>query len=477
MNDNNKNNVIKKAWPAFVSKASYAMTISAVFLNVIIISNLLWPHESFHSAELGLMIGGSLFITAISGIIFGYLADKYSRKKLYAISVTFYGTGLLVNGFIPIGLGNLSFYFFFATLLIQGFFSGAFTPTETSFVNDIVDQSMRSKFYGSINAIFQLAQVIGMLLSSLLFQNLLWRQFYWILGSLIIFEGALIAFKAQEPKRGINQEELKEVLNSSNIEYTYQLTKETIRTTVLKSTNVIAFIEGIFTTVLLAIPDFLLISYVTGPPHNVAPFTVTIFMLMTGLPGAIIGSLGFAKISDRLAKKNIKYRVYMIITSMIGMFGLFLVIFMLPLPSFSLSEGRNIIIIFRNPELLILGIMAFLSKMIYTIYTINQPPILQKINLPEAQGKISSANQFFELIGSGLGPMIAGFLLANFNQNYQLTVLVSILIGMIGCMAWLFGARSINKDAQRISSILNNRATELKEKNQIPNEVSLAVNR
>ncbi|MHA2399597.1 MAG: MFS transporter [Promethearchaeota archaeon] len=473
----NKNNVIKNTWPAFVSKASFAMAISAVFLNVIIISNLLWPNEAFHSIELGLLIGSSMFSTAFSGIFFGFLADKYSRKNLYVISVSFYGVGLILTGFIPIGLGNTSFYFFIAALIFQGFFSGAFNPIETSFVNDKVEESMRSKFYGSINAIFQLAQVIGMLFSSLLFQNLLWRQFYWILGTLIMFEGILIAIKLQEPKRGIQQEELKEVLNSSNVEYKYHLTKETARTTIFRRTNIVAFIEGIFTTVLLTIPDFLLIAYISGPPHNIAPFTMTIFMLMTGLPGAIVGSLVFAKVSDTLAEKNFKFRVYLIIASIVGMFGLFLVIFLLPVPHFSPSEGRNIMLLFTNPEIIGLGALAFLAKMIITIYSINQPPILQKINLPEAQGKISSANQFLELIGQGLGPMIAGVLLIIFNQNYQLTVLVSVLIGMIGAMAWLFGARSINKDIQRISSILDTRAIELKEKNEITKELSIIAHR
>jgi MFS family permease len=470
---NKKGTVIKKAWPAFISKASYAMTISAVYLNVIIISNLLWQDGSFHSSELGLMIGSSMIMTAISGILFGYLVDKFSRKNIYAISIAFYGFGLVLNGFVPYGLGNVSFYFFFATLLIQGFFSGAFTPTETSYVNDIVDESMRSRFYGAINAIFQLAQIIGMLVSSFLFQNLLLRQFYWILGSFIIFEGLIIAIKAREPKRGITQEELKDILTSSDIKYNYQLTKEMLRDTVFRRTNIIAFIEGIFTTVLLSIPDFLLIAYITGPPHNVAPFTTTIFMLMTGVPGAILGSISFAKISDRLAKKNIQNRIYMIITSLIGMFGIFLLIFFLPIPNFSLQEGNNIAIIFSHPEFVIMGVLAFLAKMIYTIYSINQPPILQKINLPEAQGKISSANQLLELIGSGLGPIIAGFLLANFDQNYQTTVLISASIGMIGCLAWLLGSKSINTDIRRISSILNTRVEELKENEQNLNKISL----
>jgi len=473
---NKQENVIKKAWPAFISKISYAMTISAVYLNVIIISNLLWQDGLFHSGELGLMIGSSMIMTAISGILFGYLADKFSRKKIYTISIISYGFGLILNGFVPFGLGNVSFYFYFTALLIQGFFSGAFAPTETSYVNDIIDESIRSRFYGSINAVFQLAQIVGMLVSSFLFQNLFLRQFYWILGILIILEGLIVAIKAQEPKRGISQEELKDVLTSSDIQYNYQLTKETLRNTVLRRTNIIAFIEGIFTTVLLSIPDFLLIAYITGPPHNVAPFTTTIFMLMTGVPGAIIGSMSFAKISDRLAKKNIRNRIYMIITSLIGMFGIFLLIFILPIPNFTVEEGNNLAIIFSHPEFIIMGVVAFLAKMIFTIYSINQPPILQKINLPEAQGKVSSANQLLELIGSGLGPIIAGFLLASFNQNYQSTVLISASIGMIGCLAWLLGANSINRDIQTISSILNTRVEELKENGQNLKEISLIAN-
>ncbi|MFX0138748.1 MAG: MFS transporter [Candidatus Hodarchaeota archaeon] len=474
--DNKNDKVIKKAWPAFIAKTSYALTVSAVYLNVIIISNLLWRGEPFHSGELGLMIGGSMFITAFSGIFFGVLADRYSRKNLFAYSIIFYGISLILNGFVPVGLGNISFYIFLTVLLIQGFFSGAFTPTETSYVNDTIDQTKRSEFYGFINALFQLAQIAGMLISSFLFQNLLWRQFYWIFGMIIMLEGIIVALRAQEPKRGAIREELKEILNLEKVEYNYKLTRETIKLTILKRTNIIAFIEGIFTTVLLAIPDFLLIAYVTGPTHNVAPFTITIFMIMTGVPGAIVGSIGFAKISDRIAKKNIRNRIYMIMASMIGMFVLFLLIFLFPFPNFSTAEGRNLGIIFTHPEFLMLGIMAFLAKMIYTIYAINQPPILQKINLPESQGKISSANQFLELIGSGLGPMIAGILLANFSQNYQLTVIVSVCIGMIGCMAWLFGAKSINKDVQRISLILNKRAEELKDNNKNTSELSILVN-
>ena len=91
---------------------------------------------------------------------------------------------------------------------------------------------------------------------------------------------------------------------------------------------------------------------------------------------------------------------------------------------------------------------------------------MQAINLPEAQGTISSANQFLEAIGSGTGPIIAGTVLALFNNNYQLTVGITMGLGIIGGMLWLLATRWINKDVNRISEILKKRSIELSEKNR-----------
>lgn len=40
--------------------------------------------------------------------------------------------------------------------------------------------------------------------------------------------------------------------------------------------------------------------------------------------------------------------------------------------------------------------MVFIARSVVGLWNINQAPILQKVNLPEAQGAISSANQFLE---------------------------------------------------------------------------------
>jgi hypothetical protein len=87
-------------------------------------------------------------------------------------------------------------------------------------------------------------------------------------------------------------------------------------------------------------------------------------------------------------------------------------IFSLPLPHLTVEEGNNIAFLLSFAIIWILGVNALIARSLSGLYAINQPPILQKINLPEAQGLISSANQFLELIGNGTGPILAGVLLA-----------------------------------------------------------------
>ena len=284
-----------------------------------------------------------------------------------------------------------------------------------------------------------------------------------IIGIIYILFGLLILVKAKEPKRASTHKELSEVLVNEDIKYDYKLNLKTIKSTIISPTNIIAFAEGIFTTIMLMIPDFLFVPYIQSEPHNISPFASSIFMILFGLPGGLIGSLAFAKLSDKLAEKNIKNRVYMIALSIIGLFGFYIALFFLPLPHLNKDQGNNVGLLLTFPIFWMLGIIALIARAIVGLWNINQPPILQAINLQEAQGTISSANQFLESIGSGTGPIIAGTVLALFSNDYQLTVGITLGLGIIGGMLWLLASFWINQDVNRISSILKERSIELSE--------------
>jgi len=458
--------ILKQLWPSFLTYNSFAFTFSTIFINLLIVSNLIWPGESFHSGKMGILIGTSTYTMAFSGILFGILADRYSRKLLMAVSEMIFGFGYLLNGFVAQGLGLETYNYFLLFSLIRGFATGGFWPVINSFGNDSTEEGEKSHFFGMLQALFQLFQIVGMVVSAILLQNSFWKEYFWIIGIIYIVFGLLILTKGKEPKRASTYKELSEVLLNDDVSYNYKLNKETVKLTIFTPTNIIAFIEGLFTTIMLMIPDFLFVPYLQSAPYNISPFATSIFMIAFGLPGGLLGSLALAKLSDRLAKRNIKNRVYMIVISIIGLFGFFIVVFLLPLPHLNADQGNNIGLLFSFPIIWLLGFFALIARAIIGLWNINQPPILQAINLPEAQGTISSANQFLENIGSGTGPIIAGTVLTLFSNNYQLTVGLTMGIGIIGGLLWLLATRWINKDVKRISDILKERSVELSKNNR-----------
>ncbi|MFX1497900.1 MAG: MFS transporter [Promethearchaeota archaeon] len=457
--------LFKRVWQALLLYNSYAFTVSMIFINFVFVSNLMWPGEDFHSSEFGILVGTGMYIMAFSGILYGFLADRYSRKNLMLISEIIFGLGLFFNGFAPVELGLISFYFFLTLNLIRSFSTGGFYPIIISYVNDSTEAKERSLFFGILQALFQFFQIIGMFISAILFQNFFWRQYFWVTGLIFVGFGILILIKGKEPKRAATQDELKHILLDEETTYEYKLTKETIKSTIFAPTNIIAFVEGIFTTILLMVPDFLLIPYIQSDPHNMSSSVTSLYMIIFGLPGGLFGSLALAKLSDKLGKRNIKNRIYFIILSIVLLFSFYIIIFYLPIPHLSEDQGRNFPLVFSFPIIWVMGVLAFLARGVVGIWNINQPPILQAINLPESQGRVSSANQLLEMIGSGTGPIIAGLLLTYFNQNYQITVSITMGIGIIGGLLWLLATKWINKDVERISTILKERSVELSKKN------------
>jgi len=425
----------------------------------------MWPEDPFHSSEMGILVGTSSYAMAFSGILFGLLADRFSRVKLITISEIMFGISFLLNGFVPEGKGFESYVYFLILNLVRGFASGGFWPLINSYANDSTEEKQRSQFFGVLQALFQLFQIIGMVISAITFQNYFWREYFWASGLLFIVFGIVIFLKSKEPKRAATHEELSHILSNDKIKYEYSLNKETIKSTIIAPTNIIAFIEGIFTTVILMVPDFLFIPYIQSPPHNLSPFISSIYMIIFGLPGGLLGSLALAKLSDKLAKKNIKNRIYMIVFSVVSLFTFYIIIFFLPIPNLTVAEGNNFLFVFSIPMFWFMGLLAFIARGVVGLFNINQPPILQAINLPEAQGTMSSVNQFLEAIGSGTGPIIAGSLLLFFNQNYQITVSITMGIGIIGGLLWLLSSIWVNKDVNRISEILKKRGIELSRKN------------
>jgi MFS family permease len=183
-----------------------------------------------------------------------------------------------------------------------------------------------------------------------------------------------------------------------------------------------------------------------------------VFILIFGVVGRVIGQIILARISDNLAEKKSIRRIYFIIIALIGGSLTFFLMFFIPIPLFSIEEGTNLVLFFTYPAIIIIGFLILSGDAISSLYAVNQPPVLQEINLPEGQGQITSWNQFLEHVGYGMGPLIAGIAISIFGQSYQISATIITLFNIPGVILWLLAINWYPQDKKDISEILKDRS-------------------
>jgi len=425
---------------------------------------IIWPNDpaDIHALEMGILYTTLSWSSSFAGLLFGRLIDKYSRKKIIIVISIFRGTSMFLLGFAVYGGEVNTWWYFFIFIALFGFFAGGSWPAINSLSNDVVAQDRRSRFFGIYQIVLNTTNIIGWLIATFLVQNGFWREFFWGIGASILLGGLIFAIQNEEPKRGAQQEELYYVLQDDSIEYDFQINKEMMRKTMLSKTNTVALIEGIFTCILMSSLNFLILNYVQNPPYNLAPFSIGVFMVVFGLTGGLVGQILLSRISDKIAIKDPVKRLPIIVISIIGGLVTFALFFFLPWVPLTPEQGKNVAYVMTIPTMWIMGALFFTSRSIFSLYIINQSPVIQQINLPEAQGQIVSWNQFLEQFGRGIGPLLCGVLLVFTGTNYQITVIVVILCIIPGVILWLLAIKWFPKDRTQIKTILKERAKLLK---------------
>jgi MFS family permease len=454
----------KLIWPVYLLNGFNSISFAGIIILMVPLSSLFWPgpEEVYHALEMGILMTTLLWSSSVSGLFFGRLIDKYSRIKILIIIAVVRSFCMILLGFAIVGQGLLTWWYFFIVVLMFGIFSGGSYPAMVSLSNDIVPLEHRSKFFGYFSITGSVFMMSGFLLSGSLVQFGYWRFYFIGIGFAVLVSGLIFYFIVKEPKRGSQNKELQAVLMDESIEYDFKMDKDLMRKTMLSRTNKAALIEGIFTNVFMGSLDMIILPYLLLPPHNLSLFITGLFVVIFGITGRIIGQVILARFSDKLAKHKGVRRIYFIIFSLIGGSITFVLMFFVPIPYLTKSEGANIVIFFSLPITYVMGMLILSSDAISSLYGVNQPPVLQEINLPEGQGQIVSWNQFLENIGYGLGPLMAGIFISAFGQNYQVSAIIITIFVIPGIILWLLSVSWYPQDIKTIKEILKERAEILK---------------
>ncbi|MFX1337552.1 MAG: MFS transporter [Promethearchaeota archaeon] len=455
-------------WSLYLLGGLQTLAYAGFTILIVQLSLIMWPDEPYHALEIGILLTVLFWVSSLCGLFFGMLIDKFSRTKILFMISIFRGFSIAMLGFAEEGKGFETWLYFLFFIFIFALFAGGSWPSIASLSNDLVPKSHRSRFFGVMGLMMGLFMTFGFLVASFFVQYGFWREYFWGLGVLIVLAGFIFFIHMDEPKRGAQQIELMQILKHDDIKYDFQIDREMMKKTMFSKTNIVALVEGISSNILMGSAILLILPYIQTPPHNLSPIFTAVFMIVFGLTAGLIGQLAFGWLSDKVCKEHPIRRIYFIIFSLsFGMVS-FVAIFFIPLPHFSVSEGQDIPYLFSLPIIWVMGMLFFTSNVIGSLFMVNQAPLIQEINLPEAQGKIVSWNQLVESIGWGLGAIIVGILLVMTGTNYQLTILMLLVFIIPGIMVWLFTLKWYPEDSKTVRNILNERAKILEaRKNQI----------
>lgn len=454
----------KEIWPIYLASGFNSIAFGGLIILIVQFSYLFWPGEEYHALEMGILVTTLFWASSISGIVFGWFIDRYSRVKIILIISIARSFSMIMLGFATMGQGMQSWWYFFFFILLFAFFAGGSYPATISISNDIVPLNQRSKFFGYYSIAGSIFMMMGFLISGSLVQFGYWRLYFILIGIAVLCSGLIFFFYVEEPKRGVQNIELRDVLIDDSVEYDFTLNKKMMRKTMLSKTNLTALLEGIFSNVFMGSLDMIILPYLQTPPHNISPLITALFVIAFGMVGRIIGQIFLARLSDKYAERKSIRRIYFIIIALAGGSITFFLMFFVPLPFLTPEEGNNILVFFTIPAVYLLGILFLSGDAISSLYMVNQPPVLQEINLPEAQGSITSWNQFLEHIGYGMGPLIAGIVISVFGQNYQISAILIALFNIPGLILWSLSIKWYPGDKKEISNILEERAIMLNKK-------------
>ncbi|HSG44966.1 MAG TPA: MFS transporter [Anaerolineales bacterium] len=401
---------------------------------------LLWPHMlsalGATVGQLGTILGASKLMTTILYPLWGYAADRYSRKMILVWFTGFWGLWTLGIAFV----GN---YPQLLTLrVISGLGLGAFAPAAFSLIGDLFDNQSRGRATGIMRSVGLVGIIISVILLPTLTENNPegWRIGFAVLG-LASFLSGLFMLVLKEPTRGASEPELSNVITKENVaRYSFTWTEfwSLFR---IRSWRYLLLNETLTKTSLAVFTGWNF-TFLTSLELQTPFFYITIFVVFIGL---VSGNIFFGWLGDRLdGRLSNRGRVTMM---QIG-----LILSVPALIAYLTSSGENI-------GLLIL--FTFLAGASYTSTSEGVVwPMSHAVLPPELRG--SSRAIISMAIGalSALALSLSGIVADSRGVTTALLWFVPGLI-LLSTIAWIPMFQTYSRDRDELHKLLEQRRKEL----------------
>ncbi|MEJ2758056.1 MAG: MFS transporter [Anaerolineales bacterium] len=397
---------------------------------------LLWPYMytalGATVGQLGTILGISKLASTITYPLWGYLADRFSRRMLL---VWFTG----IWGLWTLGISFVGTYPQLLTMrVISGLGLGAFTPAAFSLIGDLFENRSRGRAVGIMRSV----GLVGVVVSVMLLPSLPklgpegWRVGFALFGAASFLTGLwMLAIK--EPARGVSEPELHNVI-SEETTGRYSFSRADFRSLFKIRSWRYLVINETLTKVSLSVFTGWNFTFLTGLELKLPFFYIVIFVVFLDM---VVGNIFFGWLGDRLDQRfSGRGRVVMV---QIG-----LVVQVLALVGYLTSGGENVL------KLTLFALLAGSSNTASSEGGIW--PVAHAILPPELRGRHRAIVSMGIGAGSALALYLSSFIADNMGVSAALLLFVPGLI-FLSIFAWTPMFRAYPHDRNALHMLLTQR--------------------
>jgi MFS family permease len=308
------------------------------FYDLILFTFLLIPiakEYHFSNLQMSYVLGATLAATAIGGVIFGILADRFGRKPILQWTILTYSIGTFLSGL------SGSFWILMIFRVITGLGVGGEWGTGQTYIGETFPAKVRGRYCAMMQTGAPLGIALASIVGGLISPIIGWRACFFIsfLPALLVLfirkdlpESDLWMRRKKVIKSGLEKvlvkrnsgfQQFKELFSPANRKY---------------------FILGLILAIFDMSAYWLTYSWMPGYLHNERNFTLTksaFWILVTQL-GGFLGYLFFGYLADKMGRRP-TYSIYSVIMAlgliMVTLFWDYIVVYPLIILAFMFLVG------------------------------------------------------------------------------------------------------------------------------------------
>lgn len=419
------------------------------------------------TSSLGFVSAVTIFVTAASSVVWGYLGDKGNRKRLVLIGTVLCAFSIFITAYCQNYIQLLLCQF------LTGISLGCAGSIGFSILTDYIPKNLR----GMLLSLWGLSQgfggIAGSMMASVIATENDWRKPFIVLG-ILNFSFTFLYFFIKEPKKGSTDPELMEMVQQGQ-GYNYSIEFKQIKEILLKKTNKWLIIQGLFFNITIGtliwlptlyIAKIELLGYSQDTARVISGYLFA-FLQIGGLSSMYFGYLG-----DRYQKKSHRGRSILTAFTNLAAIPLFVAMFVIPMKNLSLADNSDFVLvffsiikeIFTNPWLGIMFLLSIGATAAQSANTPNWLALITDINLPEHRATAFSIANLMSGIGRALGNFLIGIVLLittrffDSPNNYIIAMVLFQIFMVPSAISYFKISKRGGKDMRRLKSILRKRA-------------------